>query len=64
VVQVRRIRRDERWIAVEQGRQWLDELGRHVLVMIDGRQVHEIVLDPGSLRWKITGDHDSATAVA
>lgn len=50
-VRVRRIAFGERWQVVEQGRQWLDEQGRHVLVMLDGSQVREIVLRREELSW-------------
>jgi hypothetical protein len=38
---------------VEQGRQWQDENGRHVLVMRPGRQVEELLLSGETLRWEI-----------
>jgi hypothetical protein len=50
-VQVRRIAVDGAWEAVEQGRQWLDEAGRHVLVMRGGVAVREIVLQRDGLAW-------------
>lgn len=48
---VRRIAVDGQWKGVEQGRQWLDEAGRHVLIMLDGRDVREIVLQREELVW-------------
>lgn len=50
-VTVRRIQAEGAWQAVEQGRQWLDEEGRHVLVMVDGRRVQELLLERGELTW-------------
>ena len=50
-VRVRRIAVAGEWQGVEQGRQWLDEAGRHVLIMLDGREVREIVLRSGKLTW-------------
>lgn len=50
-VRVRRIRSNGRWQTVEQGRQWQDEEGRHVLIMLDGTFVREIVLNASDLRW-------------
>ncbi len=50
-VQVRKVQLNGRWQSVGQGRQWLDENGRHVLVMLPGDEVRELVLQPGSLSW-------------
>lgn len=50
-VRVRRIAVGGNWTGVEQGRQWLDEAGRHVLIMLDGREVREIVLINEELAW-------------
>lgn len=50
-VRVRGLRRDDRWLPVEQGRQWHDDTGRHVLVMLDGKDVYEIILLPNTLTW-------------
>ena len=33
-VQVRRVLLENTWLPVGQGRQWTDEVGRHVLVML------------------------------
>ncbi|MCZ7673497.1 MAG: hypothetical protein M5U34_43450 [Chloroflexi bacterium] len=51
--QVRRIEIEGQWFPVEQGRQWLDQQGRHVLVRIPGRPVQEIVLRPDTLTWMV-----------
>ncbi len=51
-VRVRRIRLGRPWQPVEQGRQWADADGRHVLIMLpDG--VHELLLRPVTLRWEV-----------
>jgi hypothetical protein len=52
-VRVRRIEIDGQWQAVEQGRQWLGDDGRHVLVMLRQQQVAEIVLHAASLTWEL-----------
>jgi hypothetical protein len=52
-VRVRRIKLDDHWLHVEQGRQWLDENGRHILIMIPGSEVQEILLSPGTLQWQL-----------
>ena len=33
------------------GRQWGDAAGRHVLAMVPGGQVYELIFQPESLRW-------------
>lgn len=52
-VQVRKVHLNGRWQSVGQGRQWLDENGRHVLIMLPGDEVCELVLQPGLLRWEL-----------
>lgn len=53
-VRVRRLRRGDRWESVEQGRQWFDEAGRHVLVMLPGGGVSELVLSLPDLQWYLS----------
>ncbi len=53
-VRLRRLRKDgKKWQPVEQGRQWHDDDGRHVLVMIGGSDVYEIVLSADTLTWQL-----------
>jgi hypothetical protein len=52
-VKVRRIKVGDRWLAVEQGRQWVDENGRHVLIMVPGSDVQEILLSANALQWRL-----------
>lgn len=52
-IRVRRIERDDHWLSVEQGRQWTDEYGRHILVIIPGHDVQEILLSPATLQWQL-----------
>jgi GH24 family phage-related lysozyme (muramidase) len=52
-VWVRRIKSGDRWQAVEQGRQWGDEDGRHVLIMCPGHDVQELLLSSATLRWEL-----------
>ncbi|MDT8304486.1 MAG: hypothetical protein RRC07_01010 [Anaerolineae bacterium] len=52
-VRVRRIELDGRWTAVAQGRQWLDEEGRHVLVMLPDEKIKELVLSAHDLAWRL-----------
>lgn len=66
-IQVRRMAIDGRWLVVEQGRQWRDQSGRHVLVMVHGGPgghggtVRELILRPETLTWELvnnrTGTH-------
>jgi len=50
-VQVRKVLWNGRWQSVGQGRQWLDENGRHVLIMLPAEEVRELILQPGTLQW-------------
>jgi hypothetical protein len=52
-VRVHRIRPADQWLPVEQGRQWEDEAGRHVLVMVPGETAQELLLQRGTLTWVI-----------
>ena len=58
-VWIRRIKLDEAWLVVEQGRQWQDDVGRHVLVLRPGGQVEELLLSVQTLRWEIVPQHRS-----
>lgn len=62
-VRVRRVKVRGAWQSVAQGRQWLDDEGRHVLIMLDDTDVRTLKLDAGSLSWEITPDQSSGTAV-
>jgi hypothetical protein len=51
-VRVRRIRLGQSWQPVEQGRQWADVDGRHVLIMLpDGAR--ELLLRANALTWEL-----------
>ncbi len=52
-VRVRRIQVDDRWHVVDPGRQWLDEAGRHLLIMMPGGRVFEILLSAETLTWTL-----------
>ncbi len=62
-VQVKRVLVNGRWQAVEQGRQWQDDNGRHVLIMLAGGEVHEIVLQAHTLTWEMQGSLDRPVIV-
>ena len=53
-VRVRRVEIEGDWISVGQGRQWVDENGRHILILLPNNQVREIVLRADTLRWEMT----------
>lgn len=53
IVYVQRVMLEGAWLPVEQGRQWVDEAGRHVLIMLPTRQVRELVLSAQTLSWEI-----------
>jgi hypothetical protein len=61
-VRVRRIRLGKPWQPVEQGRQWADADGRHVLVMLSGG-VRELLLRADTLTWELR-DVTSGRAIA
>lgn len=55
-VRVRRVRLDDRWHMVEQGRQWADEQGKHVLVLLPAGVaggVRELLLRADTLTWEM-----------
>ena len=56
-VQLRRIRpAGDRWQPADQGRQWQDEHGRHILIMLHGR-THQLTLSADTLQWQLTEYH-------
>jgi len=57
-VRVRRVKVGEMWQAVSQGRQWLDQNGRHILIMLEGNDVREIVLRSDTMTWEIKPERD------
>ena len=52
-VEVQRIQIDGRWLMVEQGRQWVDQGGRHVLIMAPGMVAQELRLRPDTMTWQM-----------
>ena len=52
-VEVQRIQIDGRWLTVEQGRQWVDRGGRHVLIMAPGMAAQELTLFPDTMTWQM-----------
>lgn len=62
-VTVRRIQVGEQWRPVEQGRQWLDQHGRHVLVMLPGNQARQITLRPDTMAWELQSNWSDVQVV-
>lgn len=60
-VRIYRVRLEQSWISVEQGRQWVDQIGRHVLIMLPDEGVQEIHLRPDTLTWQLTSPEDRLT---
>jgi hypothetical protein len=52
-VEVQRIQIDGRWLTIEQGRQWVDLGGRHVLIRAPGMAAQELNLRPDTMTWQI-----------
>lgn len=52
-VRVRRVAVEEDWIAVGQGRQWVDGNGRHVLIMLPHNQIRQITLRAATMTWEM-----------
>ncbi|MCP4359321.1 MAG: hypothetical protein GY796_15010 [Chloroflexi bacterium] len=50
-VRVRRVHWHGKWQSVGQGRQWVDGVGRHVLIMLPNNQTHKILLRSDTLTW-------------
>ncbi len=46
------------------GRTWLDEAGRHVLVMVGGDRVFELLLRGSDLAWRVVGVSDRPSSLA
>ncbi len=51
-----------RWQSVEQGRQWRDDFGRHVLIMIQN-QTFTLTLLAHTLEWELKGRVSSGIAI-
>jgi hypothetical protein len=61
-VHPRRFLWQEGWLDVSDvGRQWVDESGRHVLVMVAGRLVFELLLERENLTWHVVQTPDQRT---
>ena len=52
-VRVRKVQVNGRWQSVGQGRQWHDENGRHILIMLPNEAVGELLLQTQTLTWQL-----------
>ena len=52
-VRVRRVEIEGDWVSVGQGRQWVDENGRHLLIMLPNNQIREIILRADTMIWEM-----------
>ena len=50
---VRQLNFDGSWISVEQGRQWIDQEGWHVLIRLLDQGVRELVLRADLMNWEL-----------
>lgn len=62
-VQVKRIKTRDQWQMVEQGRQWVDANGRHILIILAAHKVHELVLNPATLTWNLAPGSSTQTYI-
>lgn len=58
-VQIRRIKVNDEWLVVTQGRQWVDQGGRHVMILIAGSESNHLIFGRDTLRWELHLDRDS-----
>ena len=62
-VRPRRFMLDQSWLNVSDvGRQWVQNEGRHVLVMVGGHQAFELLLRRASLTWWVVRGPDEVAA--
>ncbi len=47
--------RGQTYLVDATGRRWTDERGQHILVMLPGERVYELLFDPAGLRWYLLG---------
>ncbi|NKQ35360.1 MAG: hypothetical protein HF973_07050 [Chloroflexi bacterium] len=52
-IRIDRIQLDGKWLPVGQGRQWSDENGRHLLIMLPNNQTRELLLRADTLTWML-----------
>ncbi len=52
-VRVQRVEMGGRWQGVEQGRQWVDGNGRHVLILLPGNLTRELLFSAETLSWHL-----------
>lgn len=50
--------RQRQLLVVAAGRTWLDDDGRHLLVMVAGDRIYELLLRRSDLSWRVVGTPD------
>jgi hypothetical protein len=50
---VKALQIDNYWQQVQQGRQWVDHKGRHVLIILPDEQTAELRLRPDTFTWEL-----------
>ena len=50
---VKALQIDKQWQQVQQGRQWVDIKGRHILIILPDEQTAEIRLRPDTFNWEL-----------
>lgn len=50
-IEVKKIQVNGQWLGVEQGRQWVDRVGRHILVRVGSGPVRELWLRADTMTW-------------
>jgi hypothetical protein len=58
-VEIRRIKIKDEWLEVTQGRQWEDQGGRHVVILIAGSESNHLVLKRDTLKWELHSNRNS-----
>lgn len=62
-ISVKRVQLGGVWQVVEQGRQWVDGNGRHILIMFAAGQAQELVLSSDTLTWQLKSGKSTQTVV-
>jgi hypothetical protein len=58
-VQIRRINIKNEWLEVIQGRQWEDQDGRHVLILIASSESNHLIFRRETLKWELHSNRSS-----
>jgi hypothetical protein len=53
-IRVSRVQLGEEWRPVSQGRQWQDQSGRHMLIMLVGGEVRQLTFHSDRMTWDLS----------